>query len=136
MDLAARLVREVWNYLKVFAGLPRVSSSLDSIVDYIIPISKKRFSREEEEHDDVCASLEAPRFDYPYCSLMGFFLSCCLKDCISLDLVVYGLHLEFHLRAVLFIPSLGFFQLGFFYEGFLRRRNHLTSYSPDAAVVR
>ncbi|GJX51517.1 hypothetical protein Tco_0278362, partial [Tanacetum coccineum] len=75
----------VWNYMKVFAGLPRVSSSLDSIVDYIIPISKRRFARghrvyqvycatqvaylyiqEDEEHDGVCASLEPSRFDYLY----------------------------------------------------------------------
>ncbi|GJZ86852.1 putative reverse transcriptase domain, reverse transcriptase zinc-binding domain protein [Tanacetum coccineum] len=35
----------VWNYMKVFAGLLKVSSSLDSIVDYIIPISKRRSAR-------------------------------------------------------------------------------------------
>ncbi|GKB87086.1 reverse transcriptase domain, reverse transcriptase zinc-binding domain protein, partial [Tanacetum coccineum] len=36
---------DVWNYIKVFVGLHRVSSSLDSIIDYIIPISKRRSAR-------------------------------------------------------------------------------------------
>ncbi|GKE37941.1 hypothetical protein Tco_1461346 [Tanacetum coccineum] len=139
---------------RVFSGLPVVSSSLDSIVDYIIPISKRMSARghrvyqvyfpaqvaylyiqEDEEHDGVCTSLEALRFDYPYCSLMGFFLSYCLEDCISLDLVVYGLILECHLRAVLFFPSPGFFPWGFFSEGFLKRQNHLASNSPDAQLL-
>ncbi|GJT41697.1 hypothetical protein Tco_0941562 [Tanacetum coccineum] len=35
----------VWNHIKVFAGLPRISSSLDDIVDSIIPISKRRSAR-------------------------------------------------------------------------------------------
>ncbi|GJV47510.1 hypothetical protein Tco_1437722 [Tanacetum coccineum] len=32
----------VWNYLKVFAGLPRVSTSLDLIVDAIIGLPKRK----------------------------------------------------------------------------------------------
>ncbi|GJY51117.1 hypothetical protein Tco_0441964 [Tanacetum coccineum] len=36
---------QVWNHIKAFAGLPRISSSLDDIVDSIISISKRRSAR-------------------------------------------------------------------------------------------
>ncbi|GKC50675.1 reverse transcriptase domain-containing protein [Tanacetum coccineum] len=39
----------VWNYMKVYAGLPKVSASLNSVVDYIIAMSKRRFVRESKE---------------------------------------------------------------------------------------
>ncbi|GJV94173.1 hypothetical protein Tco_1541986 [Tanacetum coccineum] len=35
----------VWDHLKTYAGLPNSSASLDSIVDMLIPISKKKSAR-------------------------------------------------------------------------------------------
>ncbi|GJZ64772.1 hypothetical protein Tco_0621468 [Tanacetum coccineum] len=36
---------QIWNHMKVYAGLPNVSSSLDLILDRLIPISKRRSAR-------------------------------------------------------------------------------------------
>ncbi|GJU75179.1 reverse transcriptase zinc-binding domain-containing protein [Tanacetum coccineum] len=36
---------QVWNQIEVLAGLSQVSASLNSIVDYLIPISKRRSAR-------------------------------------------------------------------------------------------
>ncbi|GJY38388.1 RNA-directed DNA polymerase, eukaryota, reverse transcriptase zinc-binding domain protein [Tanacetum coccineum] len=36
---------QVWNHVKIYAGLPTVSASFSAITDYIIPISKKKSAR-------------------------------------------------------------------------------------------
>ncbi|GJT39899.1 hypothetical protein Tco_0939764 [Tanacetum coccineum] len=36
---------DVWDHMKIYAGLPSVVSSLDSIVTHLIPISRKRSAR-------------------------------------------------------------------------------------------
>ncbi|GKB47584.1 hypothetical protein Tco_0898337 [Tanacetum coccineum] len=112
----------VWNHMKVYAGLPHVSSALDSIVDVLMPISKRRSAR---------ASLTEFYLYY----LMANYGSYVLKDCVSLSLVVYGSHLESQLRVVLFFPSPRFFPLGFSWEGVLRRQDQLDLFSPNAQLV-
>ncbi|GKD03198.1 hypothetical protein Tco_1178172 [Tanacetum coccineum] len=112
-----------------------VSSSLNSIVDYLIPISKRRSAREDEERDDVYASLEVARSSFDCHILMEFFFSCWLEDRSSLALVVYGSHLVCQLRVVLFFPSPGFFPLGFSWEDFLRRQDQLVFFSHDVQLL-
>ncbi|GJY65949.1 hypothetical protein Tco_0468187 [Tanacetum coccineum] len=36
---------DVWNHMKIYAGLSQISSMLNSIIDYLIPISKRRSAR-------------------------------------------------------------------------------------------
>ncbi|GJR52886.1 retrovirus-related pol polyprotein from transposon TNT 1-94 [Tanacetum coccineum] len=85
-----------------YAGLSQVSSLLNLIVDYLIPISMRRSARaqiayvcfqEDEERDGVYASLEVVRFIFDCQILIDFFSSCWLEDRSSLALVVYGSHL-------------------------------------------
>ncbi|GJZ03194.1 hypothetical protein Tco_0521155 [Tanacetum coccineum] len=39
------LIDKVWNHMKLYASVSQISSSLSSIVDYLIPISKRRSAR-------------------------------------------------------------------------------------------
>ncbi|GKC64218.1 reverse transcriptase domain, reverse transcriptase zinc-binding domain protein, partial [Tanacetum coccineum] len=36
---------DVWNHMKIYAGTPRVAASLNAIIDYIIPMSKKKTTK-------------------------------------------------------------------------------------------
>ncbi|GJV66621.1 iron-sulfur assembly protein IscA-like protein 1, mitochondrial [Tanacetum coccineum] len=40
-----KALMHVWNQVKIYAGLPNVSSSLNAITDHIIPMSKKKNAR-------------------------------------------------------------------------------------------
>ncbi|GJS81511.1 hypothetical protein Tco_0748052 [Tanacetum coccineum] len=102
----------------IYAGTPKVAASLNAIVDYIIPISKKKTAR------SVIAKLVFAASTYFIWQERNYRLFKNQKrspnqiiDCIktmvsSLSMAVYGSRLEYQLRAVLFFPSPGFFPLG------------------------
>nr|GEX92439.1 hypothetical protein [Tanacetum cinerariifolium] len=43
--LEAMRLTGVWKHMKIYVGLPRVSDSLNAIIDHIIPMSKKKTAR-------------------------------------------------------------------------------------------
>ncbi|GJX51624.1 reverse transcriptase domain, reverse transcriptase zinc-binding domain protein [Tanacetum coccineum] len=109
---------QVWDHLKTYAGLPNSSASLDSIVDMLIPISKKK-------------SLEVTYLAHSFISLMDLALLDCYSFSGSLARAsLDALKSECRLRSVLFFPSPRFFPLGFSWEGVLRRRSWLAFYTP------
>ncbi|GKB47667.1 hypothetical protein Tco_0898420, partial [Tanacetum coccineum] len=134
--------------------MPRVSSSLDDIVDVIIALPKKRsvrgiitrlvfaastyfiwqernsrlFKSQRRSHNQLIECIKSTvRLKFLMAARVPV-----LMDVSSLLRVVYGSHLEYQLGDVLFFPSPRFFPLGFSWEGFLRRQDHLGSMALGA----
>ncbi|GJY15198.1 hypothetical protein Tco_0385620 [Tanacetum coccineum] len=125
--------------------MPRVSSSLDDIVDVIIALPKKRSVRGiitrlvfaastyfiwQERNSRLFKSQRSHSLYYLW-KLMAARVPV-LMDVSSLLRVVYGSHLEYQLGDVLFFPSPRFFPMGFSWEGFLRRQDLLGSMALGA----
>ncbi|GJR35283.1 hypothetical protein Tco_1210967 [Tanacetum coccineum] len=135
---------QVWNHMKIYAGTPKMAASLNAIIDHIIPMSKKKTIRSVIVKLVFAASTyfiwqernywlfkNQKRSPNQIASRSRFILNFSHVEDSSLSMVVYGLRLECQIRAVLFFLSLGFFPLGFSWEGFLRRQYQLAYYSPN-----
>nr|GEW72936.1 hypothetical protein [Tanacetum cinerariifolium] len=135
---------QVWNHMKVYAGLPHVSASLNLIVDFLIHISKRRYAR------GIVAKLVFAASSYfiwqeRNCRLLKIQKRStsqiieCIKSTVRLKLLMCSFKKTRNVMAFMHLwklpDSISVFPQGFPWGGFLRRQDQLASLTPDVRLL-
>ncbi|GKA35240.1 reverse transcriptase domain, reverse transcriptase zinc-binding domain protein [Tanacetum coccineum] len=151
----------VWEQVKTLIGIPNMPSTLDLIVEFLIPLAKKRsarciivrlvfatscyfiwqernnrlFVKQKRSYDQIIEVIQS--------NVRLKLLSCKFKKTkirekvldVAWKFYVHSWSEECQLRVVLLFPSPRFFSLGFSWEDFLRMQSQLAYFTPSVVLM-